>query len=41
MNSKTWSRFLPTRRNGPCPCKSGLRFKHCHGRFNTSATMDE
>lgn len=18
-------------RNDPCPCKSGLKFKHCHG----------
>jgi uncharacterized protein YecA (UPF0149 family) len=21
-----------TRRNTPCPCESGRRFKHCHGR---------
>ncbi|TGV55436.1 hypothetical protein EN803_39470, partial [Mesorhizobium sp. M2D.F.Ca.ET.160.01.1.1] len=23
------------------PCESGLRYKHCHGRFNTSATTDK
>ena len=20
-------------RNAPCPCGSGLKYKHCHGRF--------
>jgi preprotein translocase subunit SecA len=20
-------------RNGPCPCGSGKKFKHCHGRL--------
>jgi SEC-C motif len=23
---------MPPRRNEPCPCGSGKRFKHCHGR---------
>jgi preprotein translocase subunit SecA len=22
-----------TRRNDPCPCGSGKKFKHCHGAF--------
>ena len=21
-------------RNEPCPCGSGKKFKHCHGRFD-------
>ncbi|MCX7195601.1 MAG: glycosyltransferase [Proteobacteria bacterium] len=25
-------------RNAPCPCKSGLRFKHCCGLLNTNAS---
>lgn len=25
-------RFAATRRNDRCPCGSGLKFKHCHGR---------
>ena len=25
-------RFANARRNDPCPCGSGLKFKHCHGR---------
>jgi uncharacterized protein len=25
-------RFATARRNDPCPCGSGLKFKHCHGR---------
>jgi len=25
-------RFAHTGRNDPCPCGSGLKFKHCHGR---------
>jgi uncharacterized protein len=25
-------RFARARRNDPCPCGSGLKFKHCHGR---------
>jgi uncharacterized protein len=25
-------RFAHARRNDPCPCGSGLKFKHCHGR---------
>lgn len=25
-------RFTRTRRNDPCPCGSGRKFKHCHGR---------
>ncbi|MGZ5032783.1 MAG: tetratricopeptide repeat protein [Usitatibacter sp.] len=27
----------PTRRNDPCPCGSGLRYKECHGRLGTGA----
>jgi Flp pilus assembly protein TadD len=27
----------PTRRNDPCPCGSGLRFKECHGRLEGSS----
>ncbi|WP_456710743.1 SEC-C metal-binding domain-containing protein [Bradyrhizobium sp. USDA 4452] len=23
----------PIRRNQICPCGSGLRFKHCHGKY--------
>jgi MoaA/NifB/PqqE/SkfB family radical SAM enzyme len=26
------------RRNGPCPCGSGRRYKHCHGQFGTLAS---
>ncbi len=26
----TWGRFVP--RNAACPCGSGKKFKHCHGR---------
>jgi len=22
-----------TPRNAPCPCGSGKKYKHCHGRF--------
>jgi hypothetical protein len=29
-NPSTWS---GVRRNEPCPCGSGKRFKHCHGMF--------
>jgi len=25
-------------RNEPCPCGSGLKYKHCHGRLNQQAT---
>jgi uncharacterized protein YecA (UPF0149 family) len=25
-------RFATAQRNDPCPCGSGLKFKHCHGR---------
>ncbi len=27
-------RFEKAGRNDPCPCGSGLKFKHCHGRTN-------
>lgn len=27
----------PTRRNDPCPCGSGLRYKECHGRLGAAA----
>lgn len=26
----TWGKI---QRNAPCPCGSGKKFKHCHGRF--------
>jgi preprotein translocase subunit SecA len=25
--------FAPVSRNAPCPCGSGLKFKHCHGQL--------
>jgi hypothetical protein len=25
-------RFAGTKRNAPCPCGAGKKFKHCHGR---------
>jgi len=28
-------RFARARRNDPCPCGSGRKFKHCHGRKRT------
>lgn len=28
------SGFSKTRRNEPCPCGSGAKFKHCHGRLD-------
>ena len=28
-----------TPRNAPCPCGSGLRFKHCHGRATVAADV--
>lgn len=30
-DSKTWGKVS---RNDDCPCGSGKKFKHCHGRFN-------
>ncbi|MEX2318365.1 MAG: SEC-C metal-binding domain-containing protein, partial [Bauldia sp.] len=29
-NPATWGKV---QRNAPCPCGSGKKFKHCHGRF--------
>jgi len=29
-DSSTWGK---TSRNAPCPCGSGRKYKHCHGRF--------
>jgi len=26
----------PVRRNDPCPCGSGLRYKECHGKLGAS-----
>jgi preprotein translocase subunit SecA len=26
----TWGKVAP---DAPCPCGSGKKFKHCHGRF--------
>jgi hypothetical protein len=28
-----------TKRNAPCPCGSGKRFKHCHGQHRTAKQM--
>ncbi len=28
----------PTRRNDPCPCGSGLRYKECHGRLGEAVS---
>lgn len=41
MSSKASSRSNPTARNAPCPCGSGRRLKHCHGRFNASEIDQE
>jgi preprotein translocase subunit SecA len=30
-DSATWRN---TPRNAPCPCGSGKKYKHCHGRLN-------
>ncbi len=30
-DTQTWGR-VP--RNAPCPCESGKKFKHCHGRLS-------
>jgi uncharacterized protein YecA (UPF0149 family) len=29
-NPATWGKV---QRNAPCPCGSGKKYKHCHGRF--------
>ena len=29
-NPATWGK---TQRNAPCPCGSGKKYKHCHGRL--------
>jgi len=31
-NSELRKKFINTGRNSPCPCGSGRKFKHCHGR---------
>jgi uncharacterized protein len=33
-------RFARTRRNEPCPCGSGRKFKHCHGRLNARTATE-
>lgn len=34
-NSQTFRRDFPkVGRNEPCPCESGKKYKHCHGRLN-------
>ncbi len=30
-DASTWAR---TPRNAPCPCGSGRKYKHCHGRVD-------
>ena len=32
-------RFAHARRNDPCPCGSGLKFKHCHGQRKDARTQ--
>jgi uncharacterized protein len=32
------SRLAQAGRNDPCPCGSGRKFKHCHGRRSRAAT---
>jgi preprotein translocase subunit SecA len=32
-NPKDPNSWGKVRRNEPCPCGSGKKFKHCHGRF--------
>jgi len=34
-------RFATARRNDPCPCGSGRKFKHCHGRQGMAAGHTE
>ena len=34
--AELWSRLARTGRNDPCPCGSGRKFKHCHGRGRPS-----
>ena len=34
--AETQRRFAHARRNDPCPCGSGRKFKHCHGRRRPS-----
>jgi len=33
-------RFAQARRNDPCPCGSGRKFKHCHGRPGARARVE-
>lgn len=35
-NAELERRLAAARRNDPCPCGSGLKFKHCHGRGDGS-----
>jgi uncharacterized protein len=30
--SQKQAAFAKAKRNDPCPCGSGRKFKHCHGR---------
>jgi len=36
-NPATWGK---TGRNSPCPCGSGKKYKHCHGRLSGTAAAD-
>jgi uncharacterized protein YecA (UPF0149 family) len=37
---REWQALLAkTGRNDPCPCGSGQKFKHCHGRESIPATL--
>jgi preprotein translocase subunit SecA len=33
FNAKDPSTWTKTQRNAPCPCGSGKKYKHCHGKF--------
>ena len=33
--------FVRAGRNEPCPCGSGLKFKHCHGRKDSKANKEK
>ncbi|WP_425474710.1 SEC-C metal-binding domain-containing protein [Candidatus Kinetoplastidibacterium blastocrithidiae] len=33
-NDESKKLFSKTRRNEPCPCGSGKKYKHCHGALS-------
>ncbi len=38
--AKTPTAFAGLRRNDPCPCNSGKRYKHCHGAHEAASDSD-